>query len=347
MAFHFVDRIYEYTPFKSIRGLKNVTRNESLFYWLPNGQRVLSPAVVTEALCQLGGWLKMVSTDFERRPVLLADEKTEYLGLVEAGDQIDLHVEVMDFGDDVIVTKGSACVRGEKVLVGHCCRGYLLPLSDFDDPNRVRKQFNALYKPGFEKFSRVGAEATKLKALAGTHTFEALRFIDGILVHKPYEQVVGYKNFAACEPYFESHFPLKPCVPGVLLLTFMGEVCQYLVKEQMEAPLRSRALVPTYIQNVRFRKFVEPGDQCVLEAKIMSGDPKRDNSDILVKAVIMANDNRVMQAEMGFRTMFAETTPKIERRLGAVASASAPSPLTVTSSEDSVKGFSKDSGLKS
>jgi hypothetical protein len=79
----------------------------------------------------------------------------------------------------------------------------------------------------------------------------------------------------------------------------------------------------------------------------MSGDPKRDNSDILVKAVIMANDNRVMQAEMGFRTMFAETTPKIERRLGAVASASAPSPLTVTSSEDSVKGFSKDSGLKS
>lgn len=316
MGFHFVDRIYEYTPFKSIRGLKNVTRNEGLFYWLPNGQRVLSPAVVTEALCQLGGWLKMVSTDFKRRPVLLADEKTDYLGLAEAGDQIDLQVDVIDFGDDVVVTRGAAFVRGEKILEGHCCRGYLLPLSDFDDPERVRKQFAGLYKPGFEKMKRVGGEACKLKALAGTQTFEALRFIDGLISHRPYEEVVGFKNFSACEPYFETHFPLKPCVPGVLLLTFMGEVCQYLVKEQIDAPLRSRALVPTFIQNVRFRKFVEPGDQCVLAATVISGDPRCDQSDILVKAVIIANDTRVMQAEMGFRTMFA-CASKGQSRAGA------------------------------
>src|SRR5690606_7695108 len=124
MAFHFVDRIYEYEPYKRIRGLKNVTRNENFFYWLPDGRRVLSPAVITEALCQLGGWLKIVSTDFQRRPVLLADEKTDYLGMVEAGDQIDLEVEVLDFGDDVVVTRGSASVQGEEVLVGHCFRGY-------------------------------------------------------------------------------------------------------------------------------------------------------------------------------------------------------------------------------
>src|SRR4051794_8829987 len=112
MAFHYVDRIYEYEPFKKIRGLKNVTRNEPFFYWLPSGQRVLSPAVITEALCQLGGWLKMASTNFERRPVLLADEKSEYLGMVEAGTQVDLSVEVLDFGDDVVVTKGVASVDG-------------------------------------------------------------------------------------------------------------------------------------------------------------------------------------------------------------------------------------------
>src|SRR4051812_46731652 len=150
MAFHFVDRIYAYEPMRSIRGLKNVTRNEGLFYWLPDGRRVLSPTVITEALCQLGGWLKIVSTDFTRRPVLLADEKTEYLGMVEAGTQVDLAVEVMDFGDDVVVTKGTATVDGEPVLVGHCCRGYLLPLSDFDDPARVRKQFAGLYRPEFK-----------------------------------------------------------------------------------------------------------------------------------------------------------------------------------------------------
>ena len=85
----------------------------------------------------------------------------------------------------------------------------------------------------------------------------------------------------------------------------MGEVCQYLVKEQLEAPIRGRALIPTFIQNVRFRKFVEPGDQCVLDAKIISGDATQHDAHILVKAIIYANDTRVMQAEMGFKTMFS------------------------------------------
>jgi 3-hydroxymyristoyl/3-hydroxydecanoyl-(acyl carrier protein) dehydratase len=305
MAFHFVDRIYEYETMKSIRGLKNVTRNEGLFYWLPNGKRVLSPAVITEALCQLGGWLKMVSTDFERRPVLLADEKTDYLDMVEAGSQIDLHVEVLDFGDDVVVTKGTASVEGKPVLVGHCCRGYLLPLSDFDEPARVRKQFNNLYKPNFKDVSRLPNDTPRMPAIAGAGTFESLRFIDGIIEHVPNKKVVGYKNFSACEPYFATHFPYKPCVPGVLLLTFMGEICQYLCKDSTSAPIRGKVLVPTFIQNVRFRKFVEPGDQCILEAKIIKGDVSQHGSDVLVRAVISANDNRVMQAEMGFRTMFA------------------------------------------
>ncbi len=304
MAFHFVDRIYDYEPMRRIRGLKNVTRNESLFYWLPDGRRVLSPAVITEALCQLGGWLKIVSTDFTRRPVLLADEKTDYLGMVEAGSQIDLEVEVMDFGDDVVVTKGTASVMGKPVLVGHCCRGYMLPLADFDDPERVRIQFNNLYRPQFKDVGRV-QQPGNMKALAGAQTFDALRFIDGLIEHVPGKKVLGFKNFAACEPYFQTHFPRKPCVPGVMLLTFMGEVCQYLVKESKDAPLRDKALVPTFIQNVRFRKFVEPGDQCVLEAKVISGDCTQDGQDVLVRAVITANDTRVMQAEMGFRTMFA------------------------------------------
>jgi 3-hydroxymyristoyl/3-hydroxydecanoyl-(acyl carrier protein) dehydratase len=304
MAFHYVDRIFEYTPKKSMRGLKNVTRNENFFYWLPDGRRVLSPAVITEALCQLGGWLNMVSTDFTRRPVILGDEKSEYLGLVEPGDQLDLYVEILDFGDDVIVTKGEASVRGVPVLRGDSCRGYLLPITDFDDPEVTKRQFQGIYKPELKNVSRVGANAKPLKAIAGPATFESLRFLDGIIEHKPFSHVVAFKNFSGCEPYFATHFPRKPCVPGVLQLTFMGEVCQYLVKEQLEAAIRGRALIPTFIQNVRFRKFVEPGDQCVLEAKVISGDASQHNNDIMVRAVIYANDTRVMQAEMGFRTMF-------------------------------------------
>ena len=307
MAFHYVDRIYDYEPGKYIRGLKNVTRSENFFYWLPDGRRVLSPAAITEALAQLGGWLKMVSTNFERRPVLLADERTDYGVPVEAGDQLDLFVEVLDFGDDVVVTRGRATVDGKDVVVGHCCRGYLLPLEDFASPDQMRRAFNNLYKPEFKNVSRVAGKGMRLKPAAGYSSFQSLQFVDGLLEHKPGKRVVGYKNFSSCEPYFATHFPNKPCVPGVLLLTFVGEVCQYLLKETIEAPLRSKALVPTFIQNVRFRKFVEPGDQAIMKADVIEGDLTKDGSDILVRAQIYANDNRVMQAEMGFRTMFAES----------------------------------------
>lgn len=306
MSFHFVDRIYQIEPRVSIRGLKNVTRNENFFYWLPNGDRVISPAVITEALCQLGGWLKMVSTDFQKRAVLLADEKTEYLGLVRAGDQVDLEVDVLDFDDDVVVTRGKAFVNGQVVVDAHCCRGYLLPIEEFDDPVKLRRQYSLLYKPEFASVSRVGATARQLPALAGARTFDSNRFVDGIVEHIPFKKVVAYKNVAACESYFSTHFPNMPCVPGVLLLSFMGEACQFLVKPDIDMPIRQRALVPTFIENVRFRKFVEPGDQCTLHAEIIEGDPSVANSDIVVRVIIMANDNRALMARMGFRTIFAD-----------------------------------------
>lgn len=322
MSFHFVDRIHEYEPRRFIRGVKNVTRNENFFYWLPNGQRVLSPAVVTEALCQLGGWLKMASTNFERRPVLLGDEMSTYHAVVEAGDQLDLYVETIDFGDDVVVTKGSASVNGKLVLTGQEARGYLLPLADFDDPFKVRKQFECLYRPEMRDAPRVGQNAKRLKPAAGSGSFDSLRMVDGIVEHTPYKKVVSFKNVSACEPYFLTHFPYKPCVPGVMLLTFMGETCQYLVKETIEAPIRGKVVLPTYNRNVRFRKFVEPGDQIVLEATVISGDATQHDNEIVVKAIISANGNRVMQAELGFRTMFASAYKTLSQSCDATPSSS-------------------------
>jgi len=305
MSFQYVDRIYACESKKYIRGLKNVTRNESFFYWLPDGRRVLSPAVISEALAQLGAWLKMFSTDFERRPVLLADELSEYPNAVEAGDQIDLSVEVLDFGDDVVTTRGLAQVNGRDVVVGHCCRGYLLPMEDFCKPEDARRAYANLYKPDLENGPRLRGEGQKLKAIAGPQTFESLRFVDGLLEHVPYERVVGFKNFTMSEPYFRDHFPHKPVVPGVLLLTFIGEVCQYLIKETIDAPVRARALIPTAVRNVRLRKFVTPGDQCILTVKVKDGSCRADGDNVVVDALVMANGLRVMQAEMSFRVMHA------------------------------------------
>ena len=303
MNFEYVDRVFELEKFKSIRGLKNVTRNEPFFYWLPDGRRVLSPAVISEALGQLGGWLEIVSTDYTKQPVFLADEKTEYLGYAKAGDQIDLEVEVLDFDEETVFTRGRALIDGKPILVGYGCRGYLLDIEECRDPVATKCRFNRLFKPELAGVDRLPPSTPRLKAIAGPSTFNSLQFIDGIIEHQPYEKVAGFKNFTACEPYFLTHFPRKPIVPGILLLTFIGEVCQYLIKPELNGPLRSRALIPTFIQKVRFRKFVEPGDQCTVEAKLIKGNAELPNSDIVIKAMMKANGSRVMQAELGFRTM--------------------------------------------
>ena len=307
MGFFYVDRIHEYEPGRFIRGVKNVTRNEPFFYWLPDGRRILSPTVISEAAAQLASWLKMVGADFQKRPVLLADELTVYTGVAEPGDQIEMCVEIIDHDEDVVVTRSRATVRGKPIQISTCGRGYLLPMQDFDDPENMRRMFNRLYRPDLKDAKpSVDLNAARgLKAIAGASTFESLRLVDGIVHHEPGKQVIAFKNCASSEPFFRDHFPRKPVVPGVLMLSIVGETCQYLVKDEIDAPVRGRALIPTWIRNVRLRKFVETGDQFVVKVDVKSGDTTKHNSDIVVQAVATANGQRVMQAEFGYRTMFA------------------------------------------
>lgn len=309
MTFLFVDRIFSIEPGKSIHAMKNATRNEGFYYWMPNGKRVLSPAVITEALAQAGAWLKMATFDFKKRPVLLADDVTRYYDFVEAGDQIDLFVDILRVEEDVVMTRSRAEVRGKTVVSVQCCRGYMMPMEEFSDERDVRNMYKNLFRPELASVNRIVEVEKSLPAIAGKQSFETLRFVDGLLNHEPGKRVSGFKNFTMCEPYFREHFPRKPVVPGVLLTTFIGEVCQYLIKEDINIPMRARALVPLYMQNLRFRKFVEPGDQCILKAEIMKGDCSVDGEEILVSATIMANDKRVMSGEMGFITMLNSHTP--------------------------------------
>lgn len=312
MSFHFVDRIYHLDSKKAAHGLKNVTRCESFFYPLPTGELVLSPAVVTEALAQLGSWLKMFSTDFTKRPVLLADECSYYNRVVKPGDQIDLHVKILDFDDEVVVSQSYAEVAGERVLTTECCRGYLLPMEEFEDRLRVIKQFESLYKPAMTHVRPLKQSILPVECLNPPRE-QRWDFVDALTEHTPFKKVVGFKNFSASEPYFATHFPYKPVVPGVLLMTLVGEVSQFLVHSNLNKHDHKKMLVPMFVQNARFRKFVEPGDQCIVTVELKDGDLSADDSDVIVAAQIYANDKRVMQADMGFRTMYGAESPALQR----------------------------------
>lgn len=301
MTFRFVDRILSLEPGRHATGIKNVGRCESFFYWLPDGQRGLSPAVISEALAQLGGWLIMASTDFKKRGVPILDEESIYNGFVFSDACLQLRVEILELGDDTVVSRGEATVDGKSVVVSSCCRGYLLPIEEFSDPAQNRLELQAL----FSKKGPPEPLPTKspLRPHAGISVMESQSCLDGLVHHTPYQKVVSVKNVTSCEPFFIDHFPRKPVVPGVMLMTFMGETCQYLLRDHASSPLRARALIPAYVRNVRFRKFVEPGDQLIMTAEVKSGDPRRNQEAISVHVSMQANGTRVLQAEMGFVTV--------------------------------------------
>ena len=308
MTFQYVDRIVGYESGKFIRGIKNVTRTESFFYLLPDGRRILSHAVVSESLAQLGSWLNMLTSDFKQRPVLLGDDKTDYPDCAQAGDQIDLAVEVIRIDDDIWLTQGKATVGDRQIVVCHECRSMMMPMEEFSSAEEMRRRFKNLYRPELKDFRGLNGDFMRIPMARGARRYEPIRFIDGIVSHTPFKRVEAYKNISIVEPFFQDHFPRRPIVPGVMLLSMAGEASQFLLrKDPLKAPL-NLGLLPIGMGNIRCRKFVEPGDQCVVKIEVKKGDPSVIDGVVAVSLVIACNGVRAMQGDMIFRVV-SEASP--------------------------------------
>jgi 3-hydroxyacyl-[acyl-carrier-protein] dehydratase len=98
---------------------------------------------------------------------------------------------------------------------------------------------------------------------------EPFLFIDAItgLEHNLIE---GYRDIKAEEFYFAGHFPGYPVLPGVLMVEAIAQIGIMLVCKVREER-RGRKTLFAGIENVRFRRQVQPGDRLLLSADIVSG----------------------------------------------------------------------------
>src|SRR5947207_10616890 len=53
--------------------------------------------------------------------------------------------------------------------------------------------------------------------------------VDRVLECEPGKRIVALKNVSVNEPYFPGHFPLRPVMPGVLILEAMAQAAAILV----------------------------------------------------------------------------------------------------------------------
>lgn len=117
--------------------------------------------------------------------------------------------------------------------------------------------------------------------------------VDKILDIIPRERVIGIKNVSINEPFFQGHFPGQPVMPGVLIVEAMAQVGGVLLLNAQTDPTKFLVFF-TGIDNVRFRKVVQPGDQLRFEVEMLKF--RRAMCKMAGKAYV--NDELVCEAEL-------------------------------------------------
>ena len=107
--------------------------------------------------------------------------------------------------------------------------------------------------------------------------------LDRILSVEPGESATGLKNVSLTEDFFTDHFPNYPVMPGVLIVESMAHLSALLLEETIKSRGGGKVKPAlSIIKNAKFRSFVRPGDQLLLESKILSeGD---GGAEVSVKA---------------------------------------------------------------
>ncbi len=92
--------------------------------------------------------------------------------------------------------------------------------------------------------------------------------IDRINNLDPGKEVDALKNVTVNEPFFQGHFSGQPVMPGVLLIESMAQAGGFLVLNTIPSP-ESKLMYISAIENTRFKKIVVPGDQLIINAKLL------------------------------------------------------------------------------
>ncbi|WP_290650215.1 3-hydroxyacyl-ACP dehydratase FabZ [Aquisalimonas sp.] len=94
--------------------------------------------------------------------------------------------------------------------------------------------------------------------------------VDKVVESVPGERLVALKNVTINEPFFQGHFPIRPVMPGVLVLEGIAQACGLLAYESVEEhPQGNPLFYLVGYDKARFKRRVEPGDQLHLEVSLL------------------------------------------------------------------------------
>ena len=85
--------------------------------------------------------------------------------------------------------------------------------------------------------------------------------VDRVVDIQPNHSAVGIKNVTINEPHFVGHFPVKPVMPGVLIIECMAQTSAVLFARTLGKGMEGKVVYFMTIDDAKFRKPVVPGDR--------------------------------------------------------------------------------------
>jgi 3-hydroxymyristoyl/3-hydroxydecanoyl-(acyl carrier protein) dehydratase len=240
-AFSFVDRITALEPGRSVAGV----------YTIPASVDSFVPSLVAEAIGQLAAWAAMSQLNFALRPVAGIAKRVDLLANAQPGRTMELSAVLDGVDESAVAYSGTARIDGQEILRLTNCVGPMLPATDFDDPEAVRRRFELLRNGGATPGAYGGLPELALHRTGG----------------QPGEWASARLEIPTQAPFFTDHFPRRPIFPGTLLIHSKLRLAQDFARE-LPAPTAAGQWRPLDVVDVKIRSFTEPGAQLDLEARV-------------------------------------------------------------------------------
>ena len=147
MKFRMVDRIINFVPEKSIRGVKTVSFEEYQLKSAFGDEPALPETLIMESLFQLGNWLIMLTSDFSKMGLLIRTNKVLFEQPLRPGQSMLMDIKVQSYRNDGILFDGQASVEGQVIAKGKGCLAAPAELSEYYDPEDMKMLFSEIYHP--------------------------------------------------------------------------------------------------------------------------------------------------------------------------------------------------------
>ena len=109
--------------------------------------------------------------------------------------------------------------------------------------------------------------------------------IDRILEYRKGESAVGSKDVTMSEDFLEDHFPRFPVMPGVLQVEAISQLTSWLIFVSNDFKVKG---VLSELGTIKFKDFIKPGDQMVIEVSFKSVDSEAATYKAQVKVKMRA-----------------------------------------------------------